>query len=608
MKRLQVWSSRVMLSAVAFACLAAPASAGSTKLTLTHKGGWSPWSATPTWNTRREVNFELRNTASSGPSTAGIYAPAQLRYQIRCHAPGNPFIQVFAHEHAGRFPGGAVPNAGQKANIKMVFETKRMKSQGVYAGWSAEAYDIPIDCVLTTGPFLKGQHPPKPGKSKDDYSLLPGQQPWQSKLVRFRIKNQDSLKRPRDVSIDSLRLAGDKAGKDPLDGGRNFWALVGISHNSGLPQVRFECDLLRGGSRVGRKEGWVNYPPANPGVAVEGKGAVDFGPQPKGSYETRCRLKSLPSNADTKSSNNTKSYSRNVTTQLVARGPDLSVTSLEVRDKTRFGATTPTAGSAVRAYLTLKNVGTEKSASRIKIKCTATGGGRSLGQGKTWLNASIPKSGQKKVAVDLPAMKYVRNALMWCGVESGGDADPMNSAKSVKFDVAPRSNDDWKVGLRNLGGWKAWSMTPKSSNRREVRFELTSPGSRGGANPSFAGKAELRWQAQCMVPGNPYIEIFDGSHAGRHPGGKLPAPGSKRTVGFVFETKRMKPNKPGVYADFSYERRSLDVMCTVRTGLFIKGKHPGGSAKSKHDYSLMPGQKAWQTQVVRFRVTNPEGG
>lgn len=607
MNRTQQWCLRGVLSVLVILCMVPAASAGSTQLTLTHKGGWAPWSRTPSFDTRRQVNFELRNPASSGPSTAGINAPAQLRYQIRCHSPGNPYIGVFAHDHAGRFPGGTVPRGGQTRQIKIVFETKRMKSQGVYAGWSAEAYDIPIDCVLTTGPFLKGQHPPKPGKSREDYSLFPGQKAWQSKLVRFRVKNEDSLQRPRDVSIDTLTLAGDQSGKDPLDGGRNFWGLADVSHNSGIPQVRVKCDLLRGGSRIKTREARVNYPPTPGGVKVSRKAAVDFGPQPKGNYETRCRLEGVPPHANRVSSNDTKSYTRNVTTELVARGPDLKVSRLEVRDKTRFGSVTPTAGSGVRVYLRLENVGTAKSAARAKIKCTATGGGSSLGQGKTWLNQSISKSGRKDVFVDLPAMRAVRNALMWCGVESAGDADPMNSAKSVNFHVTAKSNNDFKVRLTNKGGWSPWSRTPTFKSRRQVSFELSSPSPRGPASPSFAGKAELRWQAQCMVTNDPFVSVFDGGHIGRHPGGKLPAPGSKRRIKIGFETKRMKPNNPGVYADFSYEPRTLHVMCTIRTGLFIPGQHPGGGAKSKSDYSLMPGQKAWTKQVVRFEVRNNDG-
>jgi hypothetical protein len=585
--------------------------AGRTDLQLTHQGGWAPWSRTPEFDNRRQVDFELYNPATSAPDTTGIPAGQQLRWQVRCHAPGNPFVEVFSDDHAGRFPGGSVPGPGERRRIGIVFETTRTEGLAGLVGWSREPYKLMIDCTLQVGAFLPGPLPPTPGRSKDDYSPAPGPAPLQRSLIRFELTNDDSLQRPPDVAITALRLAGDASGRDPLEGGRNFFALLVIRQNAGLPVVSYQCDLLRDGQPVKSGAGNAGFGAVQVGVAATATSALDLGAQPVGSYEVRCRVAGVPRAKDADAANSERSQRHQVTVAIKGRGPDIGIVGLEVRDLARTSAITPTAGHPVRVHLTLENRGTDDGIGRGRVECSASKSGRKLHDADVPLDSPFARGSRRELAVNLPALDADPKLTMLCAVDTmrsaAGEMDPdlANNLRTAEFAVAPTSADDFRIEITSKGGWSPWSRTPEFDSRRVASFELASPSARGAATPSYAGNLEPRWQAQCVVTNAPWITVFDTGHIGRHPGGRLPAPGSKQTIAIGFENTKVDPKK-GTIDDFRREPGGLQVMCAVRTGLFMLGQVPGGGAKSQEDYSMPPGQKPWWSGVVQLTIVNKD--
>jgi hypothetical protein len=233
--------------------------------------------------------------------------------------------------------------------------------------------------------------------------------------------------------------------------------------------------------------------------------------------------------------------------------PDLTMVSLEVRDRDRQSLITPTAGRQTIVYVEIRNSSSE-NAPDAGLTCRYAAGVQTIRTGA--LNANT----NKRLTVTFPATSQTGPMRMQCEVDENNvlvESNETNNAKYVDFTIEPDRATDFRIELRNF---KPWTM----DTHRAVSFDVVNITPRGGASPVPAGLiARLRWQINCTVMQAPFLRIRSHGDMRYYPGDNLPAAGATQRASLWVQGFNTSTPPASSFP------KELDLACKVTTGAFL---------------------------------------
>ena len=281
-----------------------------------------------------------------------------------------------------------------------------------------------------------------------------------------------------------------------------------------------------------------------------------------------------------------------------AADPDLTVSAINVRDQTRLGFITPTAGRGILVWTEIQNL-SATAAPDVALLCrrSLTPGGTTLAQASV-RTGRIAARARKTFSVVFPAVAEPAANHMWCIVDGGNfvrESNEDNNTMSVAFTIEANRDADFAV---DLGDFRAWNREPYG--HRRVPFQVANPTQRGLATPRPPGDApSARWQAACVVLQMPWVRVRETGNMTHYPSGELPDAGSAEPLSLWLDPVNLSGMPPP-----SSMPAMLNLQCDITSGLFFLGPvvHRGDDLPQP---DWMPMQ-VWWSKSVMLSVPNPD--